>query len=80
MYVILQCGRVIIVIIIIIITIFIIIIMMDMIIIIIIMDMIIINVVMLVGEVAGRGCSTKEKMYYVHCEVRMMIMMILGRG
>ena len=20
------------------------------------------------GEVAGRGCSTKEKMYYVHCE------------
>jgi len=24
------------------------------------------------GEVAGRGCSTKEKMYYVHCEAHEM--------
>ena len=28
------------------------------------------------GEVAGRGCSTKEKMYYVHCEVSIITMMI----
>merc|ERR1719266_1890232 len=25
-----------------------------------------------IGEVAGRGCSTKEKMYYVHCEAHEM--------
>ena len=25
-----------------------------------------------VGLVAGRGCSTKEKMYYVHCEAHEM--------
>ena len=29
------------------------------------------------GEVAGRGCSTKEKMYYVHCEVSIMMMMMV---
>ena len=44
---------------------------------IIMMDMIIINFVMLVGEVAGRGCSTKEKMYYVHCEVSMGTMIMI---
>ena len=30
-----------------------------------------------VGEVAGRGCSTKEKMYYVHCEVSMGTMIMI---
>ena len=31
-----------------------------------------------VGEVAGRGCSTKEKMYYVHCEVSIVIIMVMN--
>ena len=32
-----------------------------------------------VGEVAGRGCSTKEKMYYVHCEVSIVIIMVIRK-